>query len=93
MPVKVLVDLEMRLGKTPLKKINSGHYNGKKPWNMNPSIAYIGSFALPKNTAKSNELVSVIANIKIIDQYERQHALLPTEYYYRRAENYWELIP
>ena len=93
LPVKVLVDLTIRLGERSLGNLKSMHYNGKKPWNMNPALSYMGGFNLPEETVKSKKRVSIEVNIEIIDQYERRHAQLPTMYYYRRQSNFWELIP
>jgi hypothetical protein len=73
--------------------LKSKHYNEKKAWNMNPGLAFVGSFHLPRATIRSKNPVAVKVNITIIDQYERQHKLLPTDYIYRKKENYWELIP
>ena len=93
LPVKVLVGISILLGKASLGGLASKHYCEKKAWNMNPGLAYVGGFNLPEKTAKSKEHVAVTVNITIIDQYERPHRLLPTDYIYRKAEDYWELIP
>jgi hypothetical protein len=81
------------MGRRSLGGLKSKHYSGKKPWNMNPDLGYIGGFNLPEETIKSKKRISIEVNIKIIDQHERKHVLLPTVYYYRRKSDFWELIP
>ncbi len=93
LPVKVLVGVSIQLGKVSLVGLKSKHYNEDKAWNMNPGLAYIGSFNLPEETANHNKRIALKVNITIIDQYERHHKLLPTDYIYRKEGNYWELIP
>lgn len=93
LPVKVLVSVSPILGNISKNKLESSHYNGTKAWNMNPGLAFVGSFSLAEEYSKTSKQVGIKVDITIIDQYERQHRLLSTDYVYRKQSNFWELIP
>lgn len=95
LPVKALVCTEIFLGDICLKKPNegSGHYSGKKTWNLNPLLEYQGHFSVPDNAVKSNELLEIRIHVTIVDQYERHHKLLPVGWVYQRENNSWFANP
>jgi hypothetical protein len=71
----------------------AGHYSGERLWNMNPRFGVRGHFRIPEKAVKSNEHLEVRVTAVIIDQYEREHKLLPVGYVFMRDKNAWHLEP
>ncbi|MBW2019846.1 MAG: HNH endonuclease [Deltaproteobacteria bacterium] len=93
LPVKVLVVREIFLGKRSLGVPNGGHYSGKVAWNMNPRMTAVGVIKVPPEAESSTKRLYIRVTATVIDQYEREHKLLPTGWVYNRAGHYWALEP
>lgn len=94
----VYVEAEIHLGEKnlgfPRADPDRGYYSGKTPWNMNPLMRCTGHFALPQEVINStNEEVSIIAKIRIVDQFGREHELLPIRWNYNRGRKRWIVGP
>ncbi len=95
LPVKVLIALEIFLGNRSLGLINTenGLYSGKKYLNINPRGEFNGHFPIPNEAVNSNERIEIRINGIILDQYEREHHLLPIGWVYLRDRNSWFYEP
>lgn len=97
LPIKVLIALEIFLGNQSLglAKTENGLYSGKKYWNVNPRSVVNGHFPIPNETVNSEneERLEIRVNVKILDQYEREHHLLPVGWVYMRDRNSWFYEP
>lgn len=89
LPVKVLVATRVFLGNKYLGIPETGHYSGKKFWNMNPRLEYKGHFSVPNEVVENIELLKIEVEVTVIDQYERYHPLLPVGWVFMRGENSW----
>jgi hypothetical protein len=94
-PVKAKVTATVFLGTTELGKIGDRHryHNGETPWHLNPGIEIHGNFSVPTECASSTEVLRIQVDVKIIDIYDREHALLPFCYTYVRETRTWFLEP
>lgn len=100
-PIRVRVKVDLVQGKrrlgNPVSKAgtNSGHYDGKYLWNLNPGFGVSGHFDLPKEALlHRNEPMKAKINIRVIDIYEREHKLLPIGYIKRLdSQDEWYLEP
>lgn len=70
-----------------------GHYGGKKLWRLNPHSLYHGHFIIPEDAYTENESLILEIQASIIDQYEREHQLLPIGYGYLWQYKSWYLEP
>jgi hypothetical protein len=95
LPIKVLVALEIFLANKSLGLAitENGLYSGKKFLNMNPRSGFQGHFPVPMETVNSRDRLEIRINIKILDQYEREHHLLPVGWVYMRDHNHWFYEP
>jgi HNH endonuclease len=92
-PVKVLVATHFFLGQKDLGIPDTGHYSGKRPWNLNPGISIMGHFGVPDQATNSKKMLRIEFLVTVIDQYERYHGLLPMSWIYMRDMNGWYLEP
>jgi hypothetical protein len=69
------------------------HYSGKKLWNLNPRMTFSGHFELPPEFVPESKSLELRVGVSIIDQYEREHFLLPVGYVYVSEGNYWYAEP
>ena len=92
---KILVALEIFLNNNSLgmAETENGLYSGRKYWNLNPGEGVNGHFPIPNEAVTGTERLEIRVNIKILDQYEREHYLLPVGYVYMRDVNSWFLEP
>jgi len=93
LPVKVKVILDILLAGRSLGHPDAEYYGGGKLWHLNPRFGHMGHFAIPKEAAESTERLDVKASVTIIDQYYREHKLLPVGWVYMRKENDWYFEP
>ena len=93
LPVKVLVATQIFLGNKDLGIPKTGHYSGKQLWSMNPRFGVRGHFSVPDESVKSTERLEIKVKVTVIDQYEREHQLLPIGWVYMRDKNSWYLEP
>jgi len=91
-PVRVKVEARVKLGEKDLGLLK-GHYGGEKLWNLNPRFTIFGHTSIPKEAAESNERLEIDVTVTIIDEYGREHLLLPMGYVYMRDHNSWFLEP
>lgn len=87
-PVRIRVEAVVKLGDKDLGMLN-GHYGGEKLWNLNPRHIFFGHKRLPEEVVESNKRLEIDVTITIIDEYGREHQLLPMGYVYVRKGNYW----
>ena len=69
------------------------HYSGAFIWNLNPRSIVSGHALAPKECADSMELLEVKVHLVVIDQFERNHELLPFGYVYLRDQKDWYFEP
>jgi hypothetical protein len=93
LPIRVLVTITIFLGGRKIGKPDAGLYAGQHLWNLNPKFGVLGHFNAPTEVVESAEKLEVKIEIAIIDQYEREHCLLPISYVYMREANSWYLEP
>lgn len=95
LPIKVLVALEIFLANRSLglAETVNGLYSGKKYLNINPRGGFRGHFPIPEEAVNTKERLEIRTNVKILDQYEREHHLLPVGWVYMRDQNSWFYEP
>ena len=93
LPVKVTVATQIFLGDKDFGIPKTGHYSSKRLWNMNPRFGVRGNFNVPDEAVKSTERLKIKVKVTVIDQYEREHQLLPIGWVYMRDKNSWYLEP
>jgi hypothetical protein len=92
LPVRVKVENKVLLGERDLGMLK-GPYGGETRWNLNPRGGIRGHFSLPQETVESDERIQVNIRVTIIDEYGREHRLLPLGWVYKRDRNSWYLEP
>lgn len=92
LPVRVRVVVQSLIGdgKKPLPR---GLYSGKKLWNLNPRQAFWGHFEMPHDLIPHDGRLELRVTLSIIDQYAREHALLPTGFVWAPEGKYWYAEP
>jgi hypothetical protein len=93
LPVKVRVRLEFHLGNKMLPGKRSGHYSGKRAWNMNPRHTTQGNFVIPTQAINSHKKFRIVVNVSLHDAYGREHKFLPVGFVYMRKHNDWYFDP
>jgi len=99
LPVNVRVEAKVIIGEEDLGIVNdtSGYYTGAVKWNINPRTLFWGGFSiLPAYFERAeHEDLKVEVRITVIDQFERQHRLLPQCWRWVREANppFWNLEP
>ncbi len=68
-------------------------YNGKEPWNVNPSQGIAGHFKLPITADSSPFIFRVEIFWSIIDVLEREHQMLPFSYVWDSPKGNWWYDP
>ena len=91
-PVKVKVEARVITGDKNLGMLR-GHYGGEKLWNLNPRFVVFGHKRIPKEAAESDERLEIHITVTIIDEFGREHRLLPMGYVYMRDSNSWYTEP
>jgi hypothetical protein len=92
LPVQVRVTVSV-LSPPPREMIQSPYYSGEKPWRINPRYGISGHFDLPARAVDPDQKIELELQVVIIDQYEREHRLLPVGYVYMPENNGWYLEP
>jgi hypothetical protein len=92
LPVKVRVCIESEQPEKPLK-LNTSYYTGETLWHLNPRFTVLGHFEIPDYPPPAAKAFTLIVHIGIIDQYDREHKLLPLGYRYIPNDNCWILEP
>jgi len=93
LPVKFSVAVQAFLGDKDLGIVKTSQYTGERLWNLNPRFGVTGHFSVPDEVIESNERLELKVNVTVIDQYEREHQLLPLGWVYMRDRNSWYLEP
>jgi len=91
LPVRVRVVVAVLRGSACLA-VPSDYYSGVKLWRLNPKFTIFGHFESLDNVQPGKKL-RLQVNVSVIDQYEREHAWLPTGFVYVPEQNYWYLEP
>jgi HNH endonuclease len=71
----------------------AGYYTGETVWHLNPRFTVSGHFEIPASYPRLGESFTLIIQVSIIDQYEREHQHLPVGYTYVPNGSYWFLEP
>lgn len=90
--VRVLVCVEV-IHASQAIPIPTDHYSGKKLWNLNPRFMFSGHFKIPGNLMPSSGPLVLRSTLSIIDQYEREHPMLPVGFVYVKEGKYWYVEP
>lgn len=79
LPVNVRVEAKVVLDKEDkgLVEGTKGYYNGEVRWNINPRTIFFGGFSIKPEYAESDKELMIEFRVTVIDQYEREHTLLP----------------
>ena len=70
-----------------------GYYTGETLWHLNPRFSINGHFEIPATYPRIHESFTLILQVSMIDQYEREHQHLPVGYTYVPDKNSWFLEP
>jgi len=95
LPVHIRVEAKILLGTKDLGlvKHTNGYYDGGVHWNINPRTLFWGGFGIPQEYVDSGEELKIEIRVTVIDQYEREHRLLPQCWRYVKDSNLWNLEP
>lgn len=73
---------------------DSGHYSGKRIWNLNANWGIKdGNFAVPVTKVERDQRLMIRVTVAIIDEQERERKLLPLGWVYMRENNDWFFEP
>lgn len=99
LPVRVKVEAKVIIDEEDLGIVNdaSGYYTGAVKWNINPRTLFWGGFSiLPAYFERAeHEDLKIEVRITVIDQFEREHRLLPQCWRWVRdgTPPFWNLEP
>lgn len=97
LPIQARVEVRVILDEKDLGYVQSGFYNGKTLWNLNPQGTFYGNFSIPKECVTSKKKLELEVRVTLLDPYGRSHKLLPACYCYVRENahkhDYWYLDP
>jgi len=85
--------VQIFLDKKDLGIHESDYYSGKKPWNLNPRFIVWGHFKAPVQKVGEGQRLEIRVTTTIIDQYKREHKLLPMGWVYAPNANAWYYEP
>jgi hypothetical protein len=69
------------------------YYTNGILWNLNPGHNFFGNFSIPKECDESKNNLWIEIQITVIDEYDREHELLPICHYYVRDNKHWFTEP
>ena len=93
LPVKFSVAVQVFHEGKDLGIVNTSQYTGERLWNLNPRFGVQGHFSVPDEVGESTGSLEIRVKVTVIDQYEREHQLLPLGWIYMRERNSWYLEP
>ena len=93
LPVRVRVKVEVVLHDRAVTVDEGGHYSGRKLWHMNPRHSIWGHFEFPQRLVSDEDRIELRITASIIDQYGREHYLLPVGWVYMPGKNAWYAEP
>jgi len=91
-PARFKVNIRVFLGSEELKPMVSSrrlYYSNDIIWNLNAGHVFYGNFGIPRKCGERKEDLIIEVKVTAIDQYDRQHELLPQCYKYVRDKHYW----
>lgn len=77
------------------EQLNLGHptggklYDGRHLWNLNPRFAFSGHFELPLAAREAPGTLEARVTVTVVDQYDREHELLPFSWIYSPDSQSW----
>jgi hypothetical protein len=92
LPVQVRVLIESVHGATTVP-FSSDYYSGRALWNLNPGFQFSGHFNLNDEIEPSDARIELRVTLTVIDQYGREHALLPVSFVWAEDGEYWYAEP
>jgi hypothetical protein len=92
-PVKATVRVTVAQADCILAIPDTGHYNGRNFWNLNPSFGVDGHFAIKNYNAASDRPLRARIEVTLMDIYGRKHDLLPVGYVTMSSGQDWYLEP
>lgn len=69
------------------------YYTGGIIWNLNPGHTFYGNFSLDEKSVDDTKHLRIEVNVTVIDEYDRNHPLLPTCYSYDKNSDSWFTEP
>ncbi len=93
LPVRVRVKVEAVLHDRTVVFDEGGYYSGSKFFNVNPRRSIWGHFTFPQEIISDEDRTELRITVSIIDQYEREHSLLPEGWVYMPDQNAWYAEP
>ena len=96
LPVRVKINTRVFLGEDEMKPIinpEKPYYTNGITWNLNPGHTFFGNFGVPNACVDSPEHLWIELQVTVIDEYEREHKLLPNCFYYVRDKKHWFTEP
>lgn len=95
LPVSVRVEAKIILDGKDLGLVNdpSGYYTGKAKWNINPRTLVWGGLSIPKENFEGDKELKLEIRVTVVDQFEREHKLLPQCFRYIKEGDFWNLEP
>ena len=99
LPVNIKVEAKVIIGNDDLGIVSdaSGYYTGATKWNINPRILFWGGFSIPSAYFEraEHEDLKIEVRVTIIDQFGREHRLLPQCWRWVRTGTppFWNLEP
>jgi hypothetical protein len=93
LPVQVRVEAKIVHDGKDMGLINDAYYNGEVKWNLNPRTGVLGGVSIPPKYVESGKDLKIEIRMTVIDQFEREHRLLPQCYRYVREGDFWNLEP
>lgn len=92
LPVRVRVVVESMIDDRTIS-LPSDLYSGEKAWNLNPRFMFSGHFNFPESHIPTDNPIELRVVLTIIDQYCREHRMLPVGFVYVSDGNYWYAEP
>jgi hypothetical protein len=72
---------------------SSGYYTGQKLWNLNPGTVVYGHFTSAVIAVENDQRLEIRVTVSTIDQYDKEHPLLPVGWIYIPKANTWYFEP
>ena len=73
--------------------LESAYYSGKKLWHFNARHSFRGHFSFPQDLVSEGDRIELRITLSVIDQYAREHSLLPVGWVYTPDKNAWYAEP
>ena len=102
LPARLRIVANLKIGNSDpqIAQDGSGYYTGTTIWNINPRTVFWGGFGIIQEQltrVNANERFIIQLNVTVIDQFDREHPLLPQSWtWVNDAEHnrrFWNLEP